>query len=121
MTGRQAGIAAPALRALGRGLGALLILPILVYRYTLSPMLGPRCRFAPSCSEYAIEAIRLHGPLAGLGYGLRRIVRCHPLGGSGYDPVPEPGPGGAAADRVRAAKLGTARPARVRPDYEQKA
>jgi putative membrane protein insertion efficiency factor len=74
---------------LGRGLGLLLIGPILAYRYALSPLLGPRCRFLPSCSEYAIEAIQRHGPLLGAAFALRRIARCHPLGGSGYDPVPE--------------------------------
>lgn len=78
------------LALLGRGLGLLLIGPILVYRYALSPLLGPRCRFLPSCSEYAIEAIQQHGPLLGSAFALRRIARCHPLGGSGYDPVPAP-------------------------------
>lgn len=87
-----------ALRLVARGLGLLLIGPIVVYRYTLSPLLGPRCRFLPSCSEYAIEAIRLHGPIVGGLLGVRRIARCHPLGGSGYDPVPAHRCGDAAAD-----------------------
>ncbi|MDJ0684981.1 MAG: membrane protein insertion efficiency factor YidD [Alphaproteobacteria bacterium] len=72
------------------GLGKkLLIAPIRVYRYVLSPLLGPRCRFAPTCSAYAIEAIDKHGPVKGLLLAARRIGRCHPWGGSGYDPVPD--------------------------------
>lgn len=64
--------------------------PIHIYRYTLSPLIGPRCRYAPSCSEYAVEAIQRHGVIKGIWLGFRRICRCHPLGGSGYDPVPDP-------------------------------
>lgn len=67
----------------------LVLLPIKFYRYVISPMLGPRCRFAPTCSEYAVEAITKHGPLKGGLLSLRRIFRCHPWGGSGYDPVPD--------------------------------
>lgn len=59
-----------------------------VYRWTLSPLLGPACRFEPSCSHYAEQAIRRHGLMRGLGLALRRISRCHPLGESGFDPVP---------------------------------
>ena len=59
-----------------------------LYRWTLSPLLGPRCRFAPSCSEYALEALARHGALAGSWLALRRLLRCHPWGGSGFDPVP---------------------------------
>lgn len=66
----------------------LLILPIRFYQYVISPMVGPRCRFVPTCSQYTIEAIRHHGPLKGLWLGLRRVTRCHPWGGHGYDPVP---------------------------------
>ena len=62
-----------------------------VYQWTLSPVLGPRCRFLPTCSDYAREALELHGALFGSWLALRRICRCHPLGGSGYDPVPAPG------------------------------
>ena len=69
-------------------LSALLIAPIRVYQWTLSPLLGVNCRYAPSCSEYAAEAIAAHGPLRGLWLAARRISRCHPWGGSGYDPVP---------------------------------
>jgi putative membrane protein insertion efficiency factor len=61
---------------------------ILAYRYGLSPVLGPHCRFTPTCSAYADLAIRRHGPLRGGWLALRRIARCHPWGASGYDPVP---------------------------------
>jgi hypothetical protein len=61
---------------------------ILAYRYALSPLLGPRCRFYPSCSAYALEAIELHGALRGLWLATRRLARCHPWHPGGYDPVP---------------------------------
>ena len=60
------------------------------YQLCLSPVLPPSCRFLPSCSDYAIEAIGRHGAVRGVGLALRRLVRCHPWGGSGYDPVPMP-------------------------------
>ena len=66
----------------------LLLLPIYFYKGAISPLTPPSCRFTPSCSTYAIEAIRRHGPLRGLYLDIRRILRCHPWGGSGYDPVP---------------------------------
>lgn len=71
-----------------RGLGFLLILPIRFYQVAISPMLPAACRYTPTCSQYAIEAIRIHGPFRGLWLAIRRILRCHPWGGSGYDPVP---------------------------------
>lgn len=61
---------------------------ILAYRWTISPLLPMSCRFAPSCASYAAEAIAEHGGLAGGWLALRRIARCHPWGGDGYDPVP---------------------------------
>lgn len=71
----------------------LLLLLITVYRYLLSPVIGPRCRYLPTCSEYAQEALEKHGVLRGSWLALRRMGRCHPLtwlgGGSGYDPVPD--------------------------------
>jgi putative membrane protein insertion efficiency factor len=71
---------------------AVLSAPILAYRYLISPMLPPRCRFAPSCSAYALQALRQHGPIKGSWLAVKRLARCHPItflgGGSGYDPVP---------------------------------
>lgn len=71
-----------------RFLGELLILPVRFYRMAISPLTPPSCRFTPTCSQYAIEAIRKHGPFKGLYLAVRRLLRCHPWGGSGYDPVP---------------------------------
>jgi hypothetical protein len=61
---------------------------IRVYQYAISPLIGPSCRFMPSCSEYAREAVVAHGPLFGTWLALRRLARCHPWGGEGWDPVP---------------------------------
>ncbi|MEL6543259.1 MAG: membrane protein insertion efficiency factor YidD [Myxococcota bacterium] len=71
-----------------RLLARLLIGCVRVYQWTLSPLLGASCRFQPTCSSYAIEALQRHGPLRGSLLTLRRIGRCHPWGGHGYDPVP---------------------------------
>lgn len=69
------------------------VLPFLaaiwLYRLFLSPFLGRQCRFLPTCSHYAEEALLRHGPLRGGWLALRRLARCHPWGGSGYDPVPD--------------------------------
>ena len=62
--------------------------PIRFYQKCISPLLGPSCRFTPTCSEYARQAILKHGPIKGLGLAIWRILRCNPWGGSGYDPVP---------------------------------
>lgn len=62
---------------------------IRLYQWVVSPILPRSCRFAPSCSEYAAEAVGRHGLIAGGLLGLRRILRCHPWGGDGYDPVPD--------------------------------
>lgn len=59
------------------------------YRYVISPMLGPRCRFYPSCSEYAIEAIERHGAGTGVWLSVKRVSKCHPWHEGGVDPVPE--------------------------------
>ena len=69
-------------------LSALLTLLIRGYQWLVSPWLGPCCRYEPSCSGYAVEAIDRHGALRGGWLTLRRLSRCHPMGGSGYDPVP---------------------------------
>jgi len=58
-----------------------------LYQYTLSPLLGPKCRYTPTCSEYALEAIRKYGPLKGGWMAMKRIASCHPWGGHGHDPV----------------------------------
>ena len=68
--------------------GKLLILPIRFYQRFISPLTPPACRYTPTCSQYAVEAIRRHGPVRGLWLAIKRISRCHPWGGSGYDPVP---------------------------------
>lgn len=67
----------------------ILILPIRIYQYTISPLLGSNCRYTPTCSHYMIEAIEEWGPLKGLWLGIKRISSCHPWGGHGYDPVPK--------------------------------
>jgi len=69
-------------------LSNLLILLIRFYQGAISPFLMPSCRYNPSCSAYGIEAIRKHGPFRGLWLTVKRLSRCHPWGGSGYDPVP---------------------------------
>lgn len=76
------------MNALLRLLARLLVMPIRFYQLYISPLLGPSCRFTPTCSEYARQAILKHGPLKGLYLAVRRLLRCHPWGGSGYDPVP---------------------------------
>lgn len=67
----------------------ILIALIKAYRLLLSPFLAPSCRYSPTCSSYGLEAIEKHGALRGSWLTLRRLLRCHPWGGSGYDPVPE--------------------------------
>ncbi|WP_439639842.1 membrane protein insertion efficiency factor YidD [Nevskia sp.] len=68
---------------------AILTGPIRAYQRVLSPLLGPRCRFHPSCSHYALEAIERFGAARGGWLAIKRISRCHPLNAGGLDPVPE--------------------------------
>lgn len=65
-----------------------LILGVRAYQVVLSPLMGGRCRFTPTCSHYAIDALRTHGAARGSWLAARRVCRCHPFGGQGYDPVP---------------------------------
>ena len=75
---------------LSRILSAFLIGGVRLYQMTLSPLIGPCCRFHPTCSNYCIEAIRVHGPFYGSWLTFRRLLRCRPFGPSGEDPVPPP-------------------------------
>jgi putative membrane protein insertion efficiency factor len=67
----------------------LVALPVRAYRLLLSPLKPPCCRYRPTCSRYALDALRMHGALRGTWLAWRRILRCHPWGGGGDDPVPE--------------------------------
>ena len=85
-----------------KALGKLLAWPLLglvwLYRHAISPFLGNNCRFQPTCSEYAMDALRKHGAFRGTWLTIRRVARCHPWGGSGYDPVPDKDQDGNGAD-----------------------
>ncbi|HEY1699248.1 MAG TPA: membrane protein insertion efficiency factor YidD [Trebonia sp.] len=70
----------------------VVLAPILFYQRFISPLLAPRCRFAPSCSQYAVEAVRTHGAARGLWLAVCRLARCHPFNPGGYDPVPGKAP-----------------------------
>jgi putative membrane protein insertion efficiency factor len=84
----------------------LLMLPVSGYRRFISPALPPRCRFEPSCSAYALEALQRHGAARGLWLALRRIARCHPFHPGGYDPVPpKAAAAGATGPSARGRKL----------------
>jgi putative membrane protein insertion efficiency factor len=92
--------------------GLILVGLIRAYQLLLSPYLPASCRYHPGCSAYAAQAIAMHGPLRGLWLAVRRIVRCHPWGGMGYDPVPPRACGKVREDIVsgRRGRLQAARP-----------
>lgn len=69
-------------------LQGMIIMLVRAYQLVISPILGPSCRFSPTCSAYALEAVAKHGPLRGLLLALRRFLRCHPFSPGGWDPVP---------------------------------
>ncbi len=75
-----------------KALKQILIFPFIalikLYQWIISPILGPKCRYTPTCSHYGIEALKKHGPIKGIWLTMKRIGRCHPWGGHGYDPVP---------------------------------
>ncbi len=73
---------------LNRALATILLLPVYFYKYCISPLTPAACRYTPTCSEYAVQAVKKHGPFRGFALAVKRILRCHPWGGSGYDPVP---------------------------------
>ncbi len=96
---RPSAVLAPGWRSVVEGtLNRALRGLVRAYQLGVSPLLGPRCRHLPTCSEYAAEALASHGSLRGGWLAFRRFVRCHPWGTSGYDPVP-PAPGAAGSDR----------------------
>ena len=64
------------------------IILIKIYQWIISPLLGPKCRFTPTCSQYGIESFKKYGPVKGLWLTVKRLSKCHPWGGHGYDPVP---------------------------------
>lgn len=67
---------------------SIIKIPIKFYKLAISPYIPRTCRYTPSCSDYMLEALEVHGPIKGLFLGIRRLLSCHPLGGMGYDPVP---------------------------------
>ena len=73
---------------LSRIVASAMVVPVRLYQMCISPMFPAACRFTPTCSQYAAEALMKHGPLRGGWLALKRICRCHPWGGKGYDPVP---------------------------------
>jgi hypothetical protein len=76
------------MKQLNRILAFPFVLLIRFYQLVISPWMGPRCRFTPTCSQYGIEAFQKHGPVKGLWLTIRRIAKCHPWGSHGHDPVP---------------------------------
>jgi uncharacterized protein len=69
-------------------LGWIVLIPVYFYKYAISPFIPASCRYIPTCSTYAVEAVKIHGPFKGFWLATKRIARCHPWGTGGYDPVP---------------------------------
>ena len=76
------------MKYISKMIAAPFILLIKLYQWIISPWLGPKCRYTPTCSAYTIEAIQKYGVIKGLWLGVKRLSRCHPWGGHGHDPVP---------------------------------
>jgi putative membrane protein insertion efficiency factor len=76
------------LKTVGRILSLPFIVLVKLYQWIISPWLGPKCRYIPTCSEYAIESFKKYGPIKGLWLTIKRVSSCHPWGGHGHDPVP---------------------------------
>ncbi len=74
-----------------KGIGWVLLLPVYFYKYVISPWTPASCRHIPTCSQYAVDAVKIHGPFKGFLLATNRILHCHPWGTHGYDPVPEKG------------------------------
>nr|WP_321289612.1 membrane protein insertion efficiency factor YidD [uncultured Sunxiuqinia sp.] len=79
-------------------LGWIFLLPVYFYKYAISPLTPASCRHIPTCSQYAVEAIKIHGPFKGFWLTVKRISKCHPWGTHGYDPVPK-------KDQIKTKKL----------------
>ena len=76
------------IKAILKVLGWIFLIPVYIYKYAISPLTPATCRHIPTCSEYAVKAIKIHGPFKGFILATRRISRCHPWGTQGFDPVP---------------------------------
>lgn len=85
-------VGVPRLSMISRIVAFPLIVLVKIYQFTLSPIMGRQCRYHPTCSWYALEALRTHGGFTGAVMTIRRIARCHPFAKGGYDPVPSPAP-----------------------------
>jgi putative membrane protein insertion efficiency factor len=88
--GDEAGTRRPSVLMPTSRLGRVVVAPVVAYRRWISPVLPPRCRFYPSCSEYALTAVAVHGPVRGVWLAVRRLLRCHPFHPGGIDHVPTP-------------------------------
>ena len=82
------GTAVKIYEVLKKGLVLLLLIPVRIYQYVISPVIGPSCRYTPTCSVYSVQALKKHGPFKGLWLSIKRSLSCNPWGGTGYDPVP---------------------------------